>query len=191
MYGRRTVSVLIGLGLWGTTWATAQAELPDDRIAEYYIRETPTNPESDVLYTVTLELTAVDQDGDEIAWEITEVTLTEAAQGNQGDTVWVDDAPDPDTPDGYWWVEHADPEDPQDAEFDLPPLLQGTADAEDPNDDDMDYDLEGAYCDSQCQQLFNGKVGALGYSFKLVNEKDPEVEGDDEPVEIEDSTIHG
>ena len=189
MYGRRTASLLMGLALWGSTYATAQAELPDDRISEYYIRETPTDPDSDVLYIVTLELTAVDQNGDEIAWEITEVTLTEPGEG--GDTVWVDDAPAPDTPDGYWWLEHADPEHPQDAEFDWPPLLQGTGTAVDPSDDDMEYDFAGDYCDSQCQQLFNGEVGALKYSLTLANEEDPEVEGDDEPVEIEGGTIYG
>jgi len=189
MYGRRTVSLLIGLALWGTTYATAQADLPNDRVAEYYIRETPTDPESDVIYTVTLELTAVDQDGDKIAWEITEFALTEPGQGNQDDTVWVDDAPDPDTADGYWWVEHADPEDPQNAEFDLPPLLVGTADAVDPGDEDMKYDVSGAYCNSQCQQLFGGEVGALDYSFTLASEEDPEEEGDDEPVEIEGDSL--
>ena len=181
MYGRRTASLLMGLALWGSTYATAQAELPDDRIAEYYIRETPTDPDSDVLYIVTLELTAVDQDGDEIAWEITEVTLTKPGEGGGEDTVWVDDAPDLDTPDGYWWVEHADPEHPQDAEFDWPPLLQGTGTVVDPGGDDMEYDFTGDYCDSQCQQLFNGEVGALKYTLKLVNEEEPEVD-DDEPV---------
>ena len=188
MYGRRTVSVLIGLALWSTTYATAQAELPADRVAEYSIRETPTDPESDVLYTITLELTAVNQDGDEIAWEITEVTVTEPAQGNSGKTVWVDDAPDPATQDGYWWVEHADPADPQDAEFDVPPPLERTAEAVDPSDDDMEYELAGAYCDAQCQQVYNSEGGALDYTLKLTNEEEPEVEEDDEPVQISGET---
>ena len=186
MYGRRTASLLIGLALWGSTYATAQAELPDDRIAEYYVRETPTDPESDIIFIVTLELTAVDQDGDEIAWKITELTLTEPGQGHEEDTVWVDDALEPEA---YWWVEHLDPGDPKKAEFDWPPLLQGTADAVDPSDDDLEYDFGGDYCDSQCQQLFNGKVGALDYSFTLVGEEGPEAEGDDEPVEIEGDDI--
>ena len=61
--------------------------------------------------------------------------------------------------------------------------------AVDPSDDDLEYDFGGDYCDSQCQQLFNGEVGALGYSFKLVSEEEPELEGDDEPVEIEGGIV--
>ncbi len=186
---RSNVSVLIGLALLGLTSGTARADLPADRISEYSIRETPADPESDVIFVVTLELTAVDQDGDEIAWEIGKMTLTKPAPG--GDTIWVEDAPAPDTPDGYWWIEHADPADPQDIEFDWPPSLLGTVTAADPADDDLEYDFGGGHCDSECQELFGGQVGAATYIIILLPELLPEAEGDDEAVQITGETIYG
>ena len=189
MRSRTTTILLATLALWSTTYTAAQAELPNDRVAEYYIRETPSDPESNVVLIVTLELAAVDQVGDEIAWEITEITLTKPSLGNEPATVWADDAPAPDTPDGYWLVEHPDPARPQAKEFDWPPLLEGTAHAEDSADDDMEYELNGDYCDPSCQQLFGGDVGTLDYVFTLATKEDPEEEGEDEPVEITGDVI--
>ncbi len=187
--GRRTVSVLIGVALLSLTAGTALAGLPADRVAEYYIRETPTDPQSDIVFIVALELTAVSQDGDEIAWKTTQMTRTEPGYGGARDIVWVDEDAEPDTPDAFWWVEHADPETPQDAEFDQPPAFLGTAAAVEPTDGDLDYDFAGEFCDTACKQLFSGEVGALTYTFRLVSEEEPEAEGDDEPVEIEGDVI--
>ncbi len=175
----------MGLVLLGVVSGAAMADLPDDRVAEYFIRETPSNPQSNIILVAELELTAISQDGDDITWEITSITLTEPGTGEAEDTVWADDAPDPVTSNGYWIVTHDDPTDPQDTEFDQPPLLSGTATADDPADDDLDYDLSGGECDSSCQQLFSGSVGGMIYTFQRVSAEDPIAEGDDDPVEID------
>ena len=149
----------------------------------------PTDPHSDIIFTVTLELTAVAKDGSEVAWEIVSVMFSQP--GVEIDNVWIEYAPDPDTPDGYWWVEHADPDVPQEAEFDWPPNMFGTAIAVAPVEDDLHYDFGGDYCDSQCQQLYGGQVAAADYWFLVEDEEEPEAEGDDEPVEISGETIYG
>ena len=184
----RTFGVLIGLAVLSLAAGTARADLPADRVMEYYIRETPENPQSDVILVVSLELYAVDQDGDEVAWKVESMTLTKPASGGGHEMVWVVASPEPDTADGYWWIEHDDPANPVDTEFNWPPAFDGTATATSQGDPDMVYEFGGDYCDSQCQQLFNGQVGAADYFFILSGEEEPEGEGEDEPVELEGTT---
>ena len=185
----RTYGVVIGLAVLSLAAGAARADLPANRFMEYYIRETPENPQSDVILIVSLELWAIDQDGDEVAWKVESVTLTKPASGGGDDTVWVDASPAPDTADGYWWIEHDDPSHPLNTEFASPPAFEDTAIAVDPEDPDLAYEFGGDYCDSQCQQLFNGQVGAADYFFILSGEEEPEGEGDDEPVEVDGEIV--
>ena len=83
----RTVTMLLaGVALWTTSYAAAQVDLPGDRLADYYIRETPSDPESNVVFIVTVELAAVDKVGDEVAWDLVEITVTQPSLGNDPDT---------------------------------------------------------------------------------------------------------
>lgn len=173
-------TVLIVGMVVGTTYTAARAELPDDQIVEYRVHETPTNPESAVVFAVRLELRAVDSDANGVGWEIT------TAKFRQPDTTWTEDSPYIDSPDGLWWVDHADPNAPEESEFVLPPLLVGTATADDPLDDDLDYDLEGVEYSPPPGEPPYENTGALDYSFTLAHEEDPLEEGDDEPVEVPD-----
>lgn len=183
MFLRTTLTLLTVAALWLVPNA-ANAALPDDMAVEYYIREQPTNEESDVIYEVRLELTAVDRDGDSVAWEITEAQITEVGTNGQGVRAWAEEYPDLSAYDDVWWVEHDDPLDPDTIEFSSPPFFEGTAEARNQGDPDMDYELEGGNCDSSCQSLFDGRVTAFDFELRLVGENDPEEEGDDEPIEI-------
>jgi len=160
------------------------AEPPADRAMEYSIRETPTDPESAVLYVIRLELTPISISGDTISWKIAAAEITKSGAGGSGDIVWFDDSPTLATSNGYWNVTHADPSDPEDVEFNWPPLLIGTALPDDPNEENLNYDFSGDTCDSECLQLFGGFVAGIVYEFQLESRQLMLAEGDDEPVEI-------
>ncbi len=116
------------------------ADVPVSVDVEYWVHETPTDPESDVTFKIKLSLTEGAVDGDSIGWEIDSIEFRDP--GNP-DTVWVDSSPSVPSADGLWWIDHADADEPQTEEFAEPPHLDGTGDAQDPNDDDLDYDFEG------------------------------------------------
>jgi len=153
------------------------------RDIEYLIHETPTDPNSPVEFRIKLSLESSDQDGNEIGWDITSIEIREVGDP---DTVWVDDDPNVPTEDGLWWVEHDDPNNPQNAEFTMPPRLEGTAAAEVLGDDDLEYDFAGlAYTPPEpAQQPPYEITSALDYTFTLVGDTDPIGSGEDEPVEI-------
>jgi len=164
-----------------TAHSTAQADLPDDQAIEYRVRETPNVPESAVVFTITLYLTASDMDNDEVGWEIDEIRFRQL-NSQPLQRLWIEDSPVVSSPDGLWWVEHADPQDPQIGEFDMPPLLTGTADAEHSEDPDLDYSFEGVAYVSPPPPPFEDTV-ALDYTLTLEGEEEPIEEGDDEPAE--------
>lgn len=162
----------------------AAAPLPADQAIEYNIRDIPTDPESDVVFTVTIELTAVDVVDNSVAWKVTSAKLYEAPSVVKQSAGWTDGTPSVEVLNGLWWVDHADPLDPQLDEFAIPPHIHGTADSNDPSHKDLDYTFEGAtYTPPPGGPPFN-PTGALTYNFTLVNEEEPIEEAEDEPVEI-------
>jgi hypothetical protein len=150
---------------------------------EYLIREDPEDPDSDVIYEIRFELAAADRSDDTVAWKITELKITEVGTQGTGDRVWVEEDPDLSAYNDVWWVEHSDPMEPDEVEFGDPPYFGGTAKAQDESDPDMEYELEGATCDTSCSQLFAGRVAAIWYWFILFPEQNPEATGI-EPVEV-------
>ncbi len=165
-----------------TSYATARADLPGPLTVEYKIRETPTNPNSDVVFTVVLVLTAEDESGESVGWQIKKIRLTDVDAAPFGPWIWDEVSPTVDTPDGLWWVTHADHTDPQFEEFDETPLLEGTATAQGQHDD-LDYSFQGDTWGGT--SMYGGSVLALTYEFTIEGEEDPEEEGDDEPVEVD------
>ena len=151
----------------------------------YWIHETPADPNSPVEFRIRLELANSDEDGDSIGWEVTSLEICQV-ESTGACTLWVDDDPNVPTQDGLWWVEHADPNDPQDDEFTMPPHLQGTAAADDPNDADLDYDFEGQVylAPTPPGEPPYDVTAALDYTFTPVGSNDPIGDGDDEPVEV-------
>ncbi len=181
MHQKTLSRVLIAAILVCTSYATAWADLPSDLNVEYKIRETPSNPNSDVVFTVELVLTAEDESGSSVGWEIKKIRLTDVDAAPFGPWIWEEVSPTVNTGDGLWWVTHSDHTDPQFEEFDVTPLLEGTATSLG-YPDDLVYSFQGATYSGT--PMFGGSVSALTYEFTIDGEEDPEEEGDDEPAEV-------
>lgn len=166
--------------------ASQSVALADDppltRTISFQIREEP-NSYSQVLYTIDLQLTAEEVDGSEIGWTVNSVTIAELDEYEANVRVWVDAMVEPDTPDKLWWIEHADTEDPELSEFTTLPSLVGTAIAEDPNDPNMAYSLEGVLYDPPGGGPFEVTT-ALDYSLTLGGSPTAISEGEDVLTEI-------
>lgn len=175
----RVLAAIVCLVVLGLFSGQVIADLPTTWEVTYGIHETPTDPESDIIYTITLSLERDDVNGDSIGWDITSVEVREI--GNP-DTVWTDDNPTVSTADGLWWIDHEDADDPQMDEFILPPQITGTASAEDPSHTDLDYDIEGVTYTSD--PLYDITAG-LDYTFTLAGEEEPIKTGPGEPVETD------
>lgn len=147
-------------------------EDPDFTIT-YSIRESPSTS-SPVVMTVELKLAVVGALRGFSDWKITEAVFTRHQAS--GDTVWRTANPTISTSNGLWRVASAYP---ALAHF-TPPLLTGTAKADNSAIPDLIYDLEG---------LGNTAAGgafptttSMGYSFQLAQEP-PIAEDPEEPVE--------
>ena len=127
-------------------------------------------------------LTAVSTNGASVAWEVTELLLMEVDSNGAAANEWTDFSPAFGTSNGLWWVEHNDPEAAALVEFDMPPWIEGTAEAADENEDDLEYSIGGELCDSSCQELFGGSVSALDYEFTPVGQQTPLRQGAIEAV---------
>ncbi|MCP5117621.1 MAG: hypothetical protein GY953_42905, partial [bacterium] len=90
-----------------------------------------------------------------------------------------------DTPDGLWWIEHADPEDPQLGEFDMPPLVSGAAAAQTEPEPDLDYAFEGVELQGPGDSYF-ALAAALDLWFQEVGQSTPLKDEDHEVAEIDD-----
>lgn len=164
---------------------TALAELPADVQIKYYIHDDRTDPDSPIVFKVLLDLEARGSSGDSVGWLITQAEFRQPNTAPDPDTVWTDTTVDVDTPDGLWWVHHANTRAPDAGEFDMPPLITGIADAETVIGDDLDYKWEGVtYLAPPEGPPFNNPMAA-NFRFRILPLPDPELEGDDEPVEID------
>jgi hypothetical protein len=163
--------------------AAARADPPADRTVNLYMYEVPGDPDSGVAFSVALDLTAVDTDGNWVGWEITSIEIREYGTP---DTVWIEDLPFVDTPDGLWWVEHEKPVSPQPADFTLLPAVEGTAIAQDLYDRDLEYAIAGSSYDPPPDGDPYPITAAVDYTFKLQGEEKPIREGNAEPAESPD-----
>ena len=181
-----SVMVLMSIIALGTLPAGTLA-LPDDHIVTLDIYDDPTDPNSKVVFTIELFLTADSEtsgelgtDG-EVGWDITSIQLTQYEAA--GDRVWVENTPVVDTSDGLWWVYHANTKTPADDEFLMPPYTYGLALAQDPQDQDLAYEFEGKeYTGSN--PPFGNNTAAMVYRMAEEEDGTPveSSEGEDEPV---------
>ncbi|MCG8405966.1 MAG: hypothetical protein MI923_12290 [Phycisphaerales bacterium] len=168
---------VVAAGLLSAFTGKAQA-LPPDQSLEYSIYDGNV-----LVFQFRLFLSSKESGSGEVGWNIDKAEFHQPGT-NGGD--WVKDNPTVDTPDGLWWVDHADVQKPEISEFCLPPLLEGLATSEDPADDDLDYSLEGrSYTPPPEGKPFNITV-ALDYIFQRVGAAQPEESGDDEPAELDE-----
>lgn len=182
MTARSLTPALWALIVAGPFLPAVQADMPANRVVKYYIRETPTDPQSDVVFIFGLKITARQRDGDSIGWSIVEIRIKEPGSLLR---LWIDDAPTTPSADGLWWIDHEDGDSPLDSEFAVTPKMEGTAEAQGLNDDDMDYTLEGDTY-SPLPSLFGADVSSQTFVFTFVGESTPYIDGTDEPTAIDD-----
>ena len=176
---RHTVGALVLLGL---LVSGANADMPPDQDVVYKIHDDPNDPNSDVVFSISLTLKATARDGNSVGWKIEKVKFHEIVQGDP-DRIWTKSDPNVPSTDGRWWIDHADGDDPQLAEFDDPPELNGIATAKDLNDADLEYYFEGSsYSGGPTWEATAG----LDYEFAPVGAPSTFAYADDEPVEIDD-----
>jgi len=123
-------------------------------------------------------MSAADADGDYLGWEVTSLEFRNV--DTEVDVVWRKYAPVLATTDGLWWVEHADPANPQVSDFKLPPWLFGTAVPDDPEEDDLIYDFVGT---ETVPTDGNSSSSAMSFQFTRSGASEPVAEGEDVPVE--------
>ncbi len=162
----------------------ASATLPSNQLTTFQIHETPSDPLSPVTFTVDLNLSAVENVGNDVSWRVTSISLTQAGVNGSPDTVWTESLPVVTTTDGLWWVTHIDPLLPENSEFSLPPYLSGTATCTDSTVDDLNYYLEGWTYQPPSQGAPYPVTASLDYQMMLVSSSVAEEEATDEPVEM-------
>ncbi len=153
-----------------------------DQIVSFIFHETPTDPNSDVIFTVELSLSAAETEGNSVGWEITQARLVEPLEG-EGETVWVDAEPNVNTADGLWWIEHSDPESPQASEFVEPPLIDGQA--EDPDGVDLNYTFEGFPYSPPPEGPPYTTTASIAFEHWLVGQSEPGGDPVAVPTEVE------
>ena len=108
----RIAAVVLGLVF---TLPAVAGQLPDPPLTQqvvYRLHEDPSDPNSDVKFTIWLSLVQADIDGDLVGWSVTRIRIRQIGAGGNPDTIWMEYNPDVSTPDGLWWVEHSSVENP-------------------------------------------------------------------------------
>ena len=186
MFMQATRFTICTMVLWAAVVSGAQAADPVTQDVFYKIHDDPDDPNSTVTFTIMLCLKKAETDGNSIGWDITGIRFRQPGEIGSASAVWIDSDPNVPTGDGLWWVEHADPDDPQLGEFDLPPHLVGTAMAADPDDDDLEYDFEGVSYTPPAGGAPWDNTAGLNYGFTIEGESGGPGSSTDEPVEVED-----
>lgn len=171
---------LCALSLFAPARATATP--PASWTVAFQIHEDPQDPESDVVFRVTLVLDRDSYTAGQIGWEITEAQFETVGTSPQ---MWTAAYPDPGTQDGLWWTDHADVDNPVLAEFLVPPTIEGTAAAKNSQNPDLDYLFGGNVYTPPAppaQPPFGSNTASATFSFLIDGDEEPVEEGDTEPV---------
>ena len=192
MTARAVVFGVLALTCFACLAPARASELPPERVATYVIHEVPSDPNSAVTMTINLSLRAQDAHDLAVGWEVASIEFRAPAASGVGDSVWVAVQPALETPDGLWWVEHADPLLPLASEFAQSPHFTGTATATEQAEQDLLYDFEGSSYSIPYPYLDPYPItGGLDYAFAVVEEPEPVTGGIDEPVEIPEDAESG
>ncbi len=176
---------------------------PADRVVNFTRFVDPESPATGARYIFSLEITCVDNDGDWNGWQVTQIWIARM-DGEVVEAKWGEGDPEVDTLDGLWWIEHADAEEPETAEFTSPPRIAGVATPNNPANELMDYVLEGV---AWPEGVTVNQMLALGFVHPAYMrmyfchycppppaepcdpEPEPEVDEEEEPVETDDDCI--
>lgn len=184
MHARIAFPIFVALGI---TTCSALGDLPASRIVEYRIRETPSDPESDVVLQVYLDIKPVDSNGSEITWQVATMWAESVDSSGFVLATWWIEGPDVDTTDGLWRTTHADTMNPTPAEFNDLPEVWGVAEPIDEGQGDLAFAFYSA-APSGGSSMYGGNVGLATHSFLTLNAPVGAVlvdeDGEDEPVEI-------
>ena len=148
--------------------------LPSNKIVTYKARETPSDPNSDVLVDHRLHIEAQSQNGDDITWAVNKLTFRASGGGK-----WTDDSPGL----GAWVVTHADPNNPVASDFTAPPAMNGTATHDSISGHNLTYGFTLGSCSLSEGQMYGEAVVCSEYSYAAAETLAEEAE--DEPEEID------
>lgn len=180
----RTSKAILATALAALVWMTAPSlalAALDDRVVTLQVHEDPADPQSPIRLTFTLEITAAARDGDAIGWQIKSVEVTENGRDGTIARSWSDTLDPATDPTQFWWVTHADPENPSPKEFLDVPQLQGTAAPRQNTDTPLRYALVST---GAVDSLTGEKAAFATYSLAYESSPGtPLVEGEEEPVE--------
>jgi len=168
------VSMILVLATCAGLPAVGRADLPPDQSVQFKIRKTPSDPNSPITWTITAEIHALAQVGDDFKWEVSGVEIRRLGPTPALDQVWYEALPAIDTADGYWWVSYVSYE----SDFRQLPPIAGLAINDDPAGNDLYYDFVGETPGSGPDD------GYLTYVLQKEGEPEPEEEGDDESGDV-------
>lgn len=150
---------------------------------EYRIHQTPSDPQSPVVFTIQMTLERQSTSSSQASWHAAVIEFRKKGTGGAADRVWVAYDVEADTTDGLWRVTHADVDQPVAAEFVLPPAYWGTADAVISTNPDLDFDFQG--------RPYTPPAGGAPYAvtagmdWELDTAVGPEIPpGHDDPVDV-------
>ena len=172
------VAVCANLAVWP---GDASAVPPDQRV-ELQFRTLPLIPLAPVKLKAVLYLSAESTSGNAIGWRIEDIQFIniDLLRINRWSKHWVSTN---DSPDGLWWVNHVDPENPTTAEFaNLLPSISGNAPPLIPGIPALTFEITGTATGRTWSPY--PVTAYAGYSFALANAEEPILEEEDEPVEI-------
>ncbi len=162
----------------------AQALIPDFTVT-YNLRETPGDPFSDITFTITLGLMKDTVDGDDIGWEVAVITIRELDENGDVLDRWSMADPFVDTNDNLWWITHADPDNPVNSEFVLPPWIHDCASSPDTGVSDLDFDFQGNTYNEPPGGPPYDTTGSLDAFLRLAETPPPQPKKDDDDADVE------
>lgn len=163
---------------------TVTAEVPTHRTITFTIHEVPSDPQSGVVWTIRLSITATTVCDTAVGWQVEDVWVEQHNDAYVPHRLWNDYMPLVNTSDGLWWIAHGDPMNPQPSEFTDLPALGGIASIVQNSTFNLEYVLEGA--STPLSSPNGGAISQVRFSLACMGEGEPVDEGEDEPAEVTD-----
>ncbi|MEK6642483.1 MAG: hypothetical protein AABZ08_01125 [Planctomycetota bacterium] len=182
MYHRPLVTLLSLLVVTVAMPRAAEAT-PSEYKVQYSIHETRNDPESAVIYRVSLELEYATTVNKQNSWNVTTILVSHVDSQGTVDEQWRLTNPSVSTGDGKWWTAHDDTDNPVIGEFVSPPPMTGTADREIGSGADMNYDLSTGTASGSPPYA---ATAYLNLRLQRVNEPEPDLDDDEMPMETTD-----
>ena len=178
-------SYILGLVLIG--WAGESrvfADPPQNMDLALVFHVDPTDPNSDVSMKVTLSLSVADVDENMIGWSIDHAEFSIPAGGDDWRSWDADQLTVLNTADGLWWVAHESVDDPSETEFTSLPTLIGLGVAQNAEDSDLVFFIDGTDAESQTPSTFPYSDHTAFGSYYFSDGVLVYLNDEDEPIEV-------